>query len=477
MYDNNKRLYHALQLFLDCLCLGAAWESAIRIRILLNPALQEHVSAAQVLFWTPSFSLILSLWIVSSFNLRLYRAPDRLHTWSVLVWAFENTFLVTTVTAVVTFFSREFGDLVSRMFVPLLFSTAFVFLVLGRYVGMAMWRLASKRYIRPSRIALVGDWKRATDVIRSMPETEAAAIRGVILPDDGALPGSENAPRILGTVSRIAEVVNRERLDRVFLMAASFSQGQLDRCTQTLEQMRVTVRYAIDPASEPIRLDVRMVYGLPFVEMVPIEFTRAQELAKRIFDVIASAGALLVLAPVFAAIAVIIKLTSQGPILYKSRRVGKGGRHFTFLKFRSMYVAADLARWGAANEKTGHIFKMRDDPRVTPVGRFLRSYSLDELPQLLNVLRGEMSLVGPRPLPASDLGPDGMSEQFSIWSEARSRVWPGLTGLWQVSGRSDLTFEDMVALDLRYIQNWSLALDVKIIVDTPMLVLRGVGAY
>jgi lipopolysaccharide/colanic/teichoic acid biosynthesis glycosyltransferase len=130
-----------------------------------------------------------------------------------------------------------------------------------------------------------------------------------------------------------------------------------------------------------------------------------------------------------------------------------------------------------ANEKQGHIFKIKRDPRVTPVGRFIRRYSLDELPQLINVLLGEMSLVGPRPLPAGDLGPDGMSREFADWSEGRSAVYPGITGLWQVNGRSELPFEEMVRLDLQYIREWSLLLDIKIILATPGLVVRGVGAY
>jgi lipopolysaccharide/colanic/teichoic acid biosynthesis glycosyltransferase len=142
-----------------------------------------------------------------------------------------------------------------------------------------------------------------------------------------------------------------------------------------------------------------------------------------------------------------------------------------------MYVNEGRSHLGKANEKDGHIFKMKNDPRVTPVGRFLRRYSLDELPQLMNVLRGEMSLVGPRPLPAQDLDPDGMSRQFTAWAEGRSAVQPGITGLWQISGRSELSFEEMVRLDLEYIRTQSIFLDLKIILETPSLVLKGVGAY
>jgi lipopolysaccharide/colanic/teichoic acid biosynthesis glycosyltransferase len=130
----------------------------------------------------------------------------------------------------------------------------------------------------------------------------------------------------------------------------------------------------------------------------------------------------------------------------------------------------------ALNEHRGHLFKLKHDPRITPIGRFLRRYSLDELPQLINVARGEMSLIGPRPLPAEDLGRDGLSVEHAIWAEQRSRVLPGMTGLWQVSGRSNLTFEDMTRLDQYYIQNWSLLLDLRILVHTPLVVVSGHGA-
>ena len=134
-------------------------------------------------------------------------------------------------------------------------------------------------------------------------------------------------------------------------------------------------------------------------------------------------------------------------------------------------------RVAARNERGGHIFKIRRDPRVTPVGRLMRRYSLDELPQLLNVLLGQMSLVGPRPLPAQDMDPDGQSTEFAAWSEQRSRVPPGISGLWQINGRSELPFEKMVEYDLSYIRNWSLGLDLRILLETPLVVLTGRGAY
>ncbi len=282
---------------------------------------------------------------------------------------------------------------------------------------------------------------------------------------------------VLGTTAQLAELINREHLNRIILLNGSISRGELDECNKVFKRMGVIVNCTVDFAPEPGRVNVITQYGLPLVELRPLAFSRGQEIVKRGFDIVASTLALIFLAPTMLVIAAFVKFTSDGPILYKAPRVGRGGRHFMFLKFRSMYTAMDRTHVAHANEKQGHIFKIKQDPRVTPIGRFIRRYSLDELPQLINVLRGEMSLVGPRPLPAGDLGPDGMSREYADWSEGRSAVYPGITGLWQVNGRSELPFEEMVRLDLQYIREWSLLLDIKIILATPGLVVKGVGAY
>jgi lipopolysaccharide/colanic/teichoic acid biosynthesis glycosyltransferase len=231
-----------------------------------------------------------------------------------------------------------------------------------------------------------------------------------------------------------------------------------------------------DPGS---RAEITALHDLRLVDLKPVYFTRKQELAKRVFDIAAASLLLITASPVLVLCALIMKLTSAGPVLYRSLRVGRGGRHFEFLKIRSMYAQAPerddtLAR---RNLHSGHLFKIRDDPRVTPFGRFMRRYSLDELPQLINVLSGDMSLVGPRPLPSQDLDPDGQSRLFATWAEQRSRVLPGITGLWQIRGRSTLPFEQMVELDLDYIRNWSLLLDLAILLRTPVAVFIGKGAF
>lgn len=194
---------------------------------------------------------------------------------------------------------------------------------------------------------------------------------------------------------------------------------------------------------------------------------------KRVLDIVGSLGLILILSPVLIVIAMLVKVSSAGPVVYKQARIGRKGDAFPFYKFRSMYQDADKRLEGLmdANEKEGPIFKMKNDPRITPVGRFLRKYSLDELPQLFNVLKGEMSLVGPRPPLPREV--DQYSDQWFL----RLSVPPGITCLWQICGRSDTTFEEWMALDTLYVEQMSFWLDLKILLKTPTAVIRGEGAY
>jgi len=209
---------------------------------------------------------------------------------------------------------------------------------------------------------------------------------------------------------------------------------------------------------------------------------RSEYLIKRVMDVLGSLCALVLFSPVFLILAILIKLTSEGPVLFRQTRSGQYGKAFTFLKFRSMYQNNDaqihqeyVTRFisGEQNSNTNaKVFKITNDPRVTVVGRFLRRTSLDELPQFINVLRGDMSLVGPRPPVAYEV------EHYDVWHRRRLlEVRPGITGLWQVSGRSKVNFDEMVRLDLKYARKWSIAMDCKILWQTPKAVLSGEGAY
>ena len=219
------------------------------------------------------------------------------------------------------------------------------------------------------------------------------------------------------------------------------------------------------------RISIRPVAGLPLLHVDEPELTGARKLVKGAFDRIVAGGSLVLLGPVLLGLALIVRLTSAGPAIFRQDRVGRGGQTFCVWKFRSMYVGAELRRAALAglNESNGPLFKIRADPRITPIGRFLRKYSLDELPQLLNVVRGEMSLVGPRPPLESEV------QAYDGHAHRRLLVKPGISGLWQVSGRSDLSWEESVRLDLTYVENWSLALDIMVLFRTVAAVFRGSG--
>jgi exopolysaccharide biosynthesis polyprenyl glycosylphosphotransferase len=213
--------------------------------------------------------------------------------------------------------------------------------------------------------------------------------------------------------------------------------------------------------------------AVPLFHVRPPILAGTDWVVKRVFDVVVAAIVIVLGLPVWLLIALAIRLTSRGPVLYADDRVGLGEKTFSMLKFRTMVAgAADRqAALEGANEATGALFKIRDDPRVTGVGRFLRRFSLDEIPNVVNVLRGEMSLVGPRPLPLRDHG------RLEPWHRRRSNVLPGMTGLWQIAGRSDLSFDDLVRLDFYYLENWSLWLDVTILARTIPAVVGRRGAY
>ena len=255
--------------------------------------------------------------------------------------------------------------------------------------------------------------------------------------------------------------------------APGWGPGRLRQLAWTLEGTGVEL--AVDPGLMEIagpRLHISPVDGLPLLRLSQPTFTGGKWLLKQTIDRVGAAVLLLVLAPVFLAIAVGVR-RDGGPAFFRQERVGANGRTFRMVKFRSMVVDADrrVAALAAQNEGSGPLFKMREDPRITRIGSLLRRYSLDELPQLFNVLTGSMSLVGPRP---------PLEREVAVYGDdARRRllVRPGMTGLWQVSGRSDLSWAESVRLDLRYVENWSLALDLEIAWKTLGAVVGSRGAY
>jgi exopolysaccharide biosynthesis polyprenyl glycosylphosphotransferase len=265
-----------------------------------------------------------------------------------------------------------------------------------------------------------------------------------------------------------------DAIDEVLITDADFPQAEAVELVDQCHQHGVRVRVA--PSTMEILMErVEFVPGqaLPLFELKPPVFEGVDFAVKRTFDLVGATLLVFVLSPLMTLAALAIKLTSRGPVLYRSMRPGIGARPFACLKFRTMVDDAEdqQDRLEQHNEVGGAIFKIRDDPRVTHVGRFLRRWSLDELPQLFNVIRGEMSLVGPRPLPERDY------DRLDDWHRKRYLVLPGMTGLWQVSGRSELDFDELVRLDFLYLERWSVFLDLTILLKTLPAVFRRHGAW
>lgn len=279
---------------------------------------------------------------------------------------------------------------------------------------------------------------------------------------------------VLGDLDSIARLVNQCRFDTVSVgQTTGWSSTRLQQLAWDIEN--TSTELVVDPGLMEIagpRLHVTNVDGLPLLRLTRPSFSGYPQLVKGAIDRFAAALLLLLMLPLFMVVAIAVT-SDGGPVFFRQTRVGLDGREFRMVKFRSMVVDAEaaLAALAAANEGAGPLFKMRVDPRVTKVGQLLRKYSLDEVPQLLNVLGGSMSLVGPRPpLPR---------EVADYKRDARRRllVKPGMTGLWQISGRSNLSWEETVRLDLRYVENWTLVLDLQIMLRTVRAVLRSAGAY
>ncbi len=318
------------------------------------------------------------------------------------------------------------------------------------------------------RAVLVGSAGRIDAVAQALKDSSEIEPFGFV----SLTPRGADSLRDFGSLDGLER--HFDAFDEVLIADPDFPQEQavdlVDRCH------REGIRVRVAPSTMEILMDrVEFIPGqsLPLFELKPPVFEGIDFVVKRTFDIVGSALLVVALAPVMALAALAIRLGSPGPILFRSIRPGIGGKPFACLKFRTMHLGAEnlQERLEEHNEQGGALFKIRDDPRVTRVGNWLRRWSLDELPQLLNVLRGEMSLVGPRPLPQRDYN------HLEGWHLKRYLVLPGLTGLWQVSGRAELDFDELVRLDFLYLERWSVFLDLTILMKTLPAVIRSRGAW
>jgi len=354
---------------------------------------------------------------------------------------------------------------------------AIILLALGRMVQNGIVDQLRARGIGADRVIIVGAGEVGRTVMRTIVARPELGYQVVGFVDDNTQKGQTDIGRFkaLGPTDNLPRLIEDEAVDEVIVTLPWMYHRKIMSIMRECEQRQVSARIVPDFFQMSLsQVDVDdLGGGVPLIGVREVGFEREALLVKRVIDVAGATVGLVMGAPLLALITLAIRLDSPGPAIFRQTRVGAGGKTFEIYKFRSMRkgAEAELEQLRDRNEADGPIFKMRDDPRLTGVGQFLRRTSLDELPQLWNVLRGEMSLVGPRPpLPAE-------IAHYMEWHKKRLEIRPGLTSLWQVSGRSTLSFDEGVLLDIYYIENWSLWLDLKILLRTIPKVLFGVGAY
>lgn len=446
--------------------LAARW---LRVAI---PWGKQLDAGGSTLHW-PIFVLVAVVWSVTLASFKVYdpqrfvQAADELQT---LVAAVA---VATVILAGMLYFTyRGLSRLLYVYFfvVDVLLCLA-VRLILRRLIGGN----AHARHRR--RVLIVGAGEIGQRVARSLQPFAWMGIEvvGYLDDDPGRLGQSAGQYPVLGTIAQAEEVVNQYNVQEVVIALPLDEHHRLANLVTRLQELPVNIKVVPDYSEIAFfRTSTEQLGGMLLIGLKEPVIGPIDRLIKRLFDVVVSALGLVLLAPLFAGIALAVALSSPGPVLYRSRRVGEGGRIFEMLKFRTMYKDADKHEQELIKEtEEGKLLfdKRRDDPRITPLGRFLRRYSLDELPQLYNVLVGEMSLVGPRPeLPA-------LVERYEPWQRKRFSVPQGMTGWWQISGRGNKAKYLHVEDDLYYIRNYSLLLDLRILWHTLGAAIKGEGAF
>ena len=479
MLRERAKLFTAVQFASDALLSAAAFPLAYHTRLrlerfapekfdrLLNPALYP------LSHYAPVVLLALAVWAAAAYSLGLYRFSMRRSDWEKIRIVLESSVILGLFLG---FLSFALQLVMSR---PLIFLFLFYQSLLLSTARVAIALRSRGRRSHASgagQIVIVGSGTKARamgDVISRYSEW-GLRVLGYVEPFAGQTPAAGAAADVLGTLSDLQEIVERNVVDEIiFVGSGPKDLDCLEEILALCKEQGIRTRVAADffPAKVS-RVSMEFLENVPLITFSATPDHPLALLVKRVMDVMISAGLLIALSPLLVLVASLVKLTSRGPVIYRQVRCGLYGRRFVLLKFRSMRQGAEDVLWEIRhlNEMDGPVFKMRNDPRVTALGRFLRKSSIDELPQLWNVLKGDMSLVGPRaPLPAE-------VKAYTRWQRRRLSVKPGITCLWQVSGRNEIDFHEWMQMDLKYIDNWSLSLDFKILLRTFPVVLLGKGA-
>lgn len=434
---------------------------------LLNPALYPMAEY----LWMVLLALI--LWAVAAYSLGLYRMSIRPSDWEKVRIVLESAVLMGLFLGFLSFALRLN---VSRPLIFLLVFYQAALLSLSRLLLKLRRKRRDRHSMSERHILIAGNGPKARHMgeLISRYSEWGLSILGYVESNGEGAGSAETNGEVLGTIAEIPRIVEENVVDEIiFVGSGPRDLGAFDEVLAFCKEQGIRTRVAADffPAKVS-KVSMEFLENIPVITFSTTPDHPLQLLLKRTMDIGLAALLLVALMPLLLILGFLVKITSRGPVIYRQVRCGLYGRRFTLYKFRSMRKGAEDVLWEIRhlNEMAGPVFKMRNDPRVTTLGRLLRKSSLDELPQLWNVLKGDMSLVGPRaPLPEE-------VKEYTRWQRRRLSVKPGITCLWQVSGRNEVDFHEWMKLDLQYIDNWSLLLDLKILLRTFPVVVLGKGA-
>ena len=363
----------------------------------------------------------------------------------------------------------------SRLLVPFVWATAILILCSARLIVSSVMGILYRLGLGETRLLVVGSGRLGKMIMQHIVANPNLGynIAG-FLHDMNESPSDFGRFKMLGTLDDLGMVIRSMQIDEVIIALPSHLHQQSIRSVRLCERLGTSFKLVPDLYELSLsRIDMETIEGIPLIGIKQVSINSMQQIVTRTADMIIAFLILLIGFPLWLCIALAIRLSSSGPIFYKQTRIGLNGQPFKVYKFRSMYKNADarLADLMSHNEVQGPLFKIKDDPRITPVGKFLRHTSFDEIPQLFNVIQGEMSLVGPRPPLSHEVA------LYEEWQKGRVAIKPGMTGLWQVRGRSDISFDEGVLMDLYYIENWSLRLYFQVLIRTIPAVIFRRGAY
>ena len=476
MLKEQQKLIYRIAIILDCIVVGIAFLFAHMLRVNLEhlnlPALISIRKGFSFQTYAWTIAIVVPLWIVCLKHFGAYHSMRK----KKFIDLFWNIFDA-SIFGILSFSAIGFllkPDLLSRAFVIILFASVVFLLSVEKWIVLAVLRYIRRHGYNYRMLLIAGSGKRAENFAQMINDNPHWGLKILGFVDKEDRVGMEIAnKKVIGSFNDVAKILDENVVDDVVFILPMSLLPYVRDCVKICEKVGVRSNIAVDFFDTTIaKPSIEEVEDWPLLTFDTIPLNATSLLIKRLIDIVLSASGLILLAPLFLITAFTIKITSKGPVFFKQTRCGLHGRKFEIYKFRTMGVDAEerLEELMSLNEREGPVFKIRNDPRITKVGSFLRKVSLDELPQLINVLKGDMSLVGPRPPLPSEV------TQYERWQRRRLSLRPGITCIHEVVAREDIDFDRWMKLDLEYIDNWSITLDIKILTRTIFAVFKGTGS-